>query len=243
MHDPHECTTDTRVGLFFCPLVPPLTKELPGQIENDYPAIAVTVSYVDVAIGGVYRYVGRHVELRVTRIQRATRESAVGSVDDASFPDLHHYFSVVTVFLDDSIAIACSPKIVLIVNGAAVGDIWNDFPVTEAIHYTAVRIEFNVRWRLLCNFRFLVCHVIAINNEDVILCVHAHTADLSDYPFARQRLGPVGIDNESRTAVMFPRPADYSQGGEEAYAKPSFSETRRFSLHFCLSFLNITCVR
>src|SRR5208282_2026808 len=232
MHDPHECTTDTRVGLFFCPLVPPLTKELPGQIENDYPAIAVTVSYVDVAIDGVYRYVGRHVELRVTRIQRATRESAVGSVDDASFPDLHHYFSVVTVFLDDSIAIACSPKIVLIVNGAAAGDIWNDFPVTEAIHYTAVRIEFNVRWRLLCNFRFLVCHVIAINNEDVILRIHAHAAHLSDYPFFRKRFWPIGIDNEFGTAAQRLRPADASKGDHEAYAKPNLSEAPCFCLHF-----------
>jgi hypothetical protein len=124
-----------------------------------------------------------------------------------------------------------------------VGDTGNDFPIAEGIQHIAVGIEFNVRWRLLRYFRFLVCHVIAINDEDVILRVHAHTADLSDYPFSRQRLGPVGIDNESRTAVMFPRPADYSQGGDEAYAKPSFSETRRFSLHFCLSFLNITCVR
>jgi len=89
MHDPHERTTDSRVGFLFCPLVPPLKKELPVPIEDDYPAIAVTVSYVDVAVDGIYRYIGRHVELRVTRIQRATRESAIGSIDDASFPDLH----------------------------------------------------------------------------------------------------------------------------------------------------------
>jgi hypothetical protein len=108
----------------------------------------------------------------------------------------------VAVFLDDSIAIACRPKIVLIVNGAAVGDIRNDFPIAKAIHYIAVGIEFNVRWRLLRNFPFLVCHVIAINDEDVILCVHAYTADLSDYPFLRQRLWPVGIDNEFRTAAL-----------------------------------------
>jgi len=69
MHDPHECTTDTRVGLFLCPLVPPLTKEFPGSIEDSYSAIAVAVSYVDVAIDGIYRYVGRHVKLRVTRVQ------------------------------------------------------------------------------------------------------------------------------------------------------------------------------
>jgi hypothetical protein len=131
----------------------------------------------------------------------------------------------VTVFLDDSIAIAGRPKIVLIVNGAAVGNIRNDFPIAKAIHYIAVGIEFNVRWRLLRNLPFLVCHVIAINDEDVILCVHAYTADLSDYPFSRQRLWPVGIDNEFRTAALRLRAADYSQGGHEAYAKPNLSET------------------
>src|ERR1039457_5696575 len=107
MHDLHECTTHPSIGLFFCPLVPPLTKEFPGSIENNYPAIAVTVRYVDVAIGGIYRYVGRHVKLRVTRIQCPTLESAIRRIDNASFPDLHQSFSVVTVFLDDSIAIAC----------------------------------------------------------------------------------------------------------------------------------------
>ena len=65
-----------------------------------------------------------------------------------------------TVFLNDSIAIAGRPKIVVIVDGAAVGDIWNDLRVAEAIHYIAVGIEFNVRWRLLRNFPLpcLSCH-------------------------------------------------------------------------------------
>jgi len=89
MHNLHERTTDARIGLFFSPLVPPLTKEIPGSIENNYPAIAVTVSYVDVAVAGIYRYVGWHVELPVTRIQCPALESAIGSIDDASFADLH----------------------------------------------------------------------------------------------------------------------------------------------------------
>src|SRR5271168_3556984 len=89
MHNPHERSTHTRIGLFLCPLMPPLTKESPGSIENSYAAIAITVGHVDVAICWVYRYVGRHVKLRLTRIQRATFESAVGSIDHASPADLH----------------------------------------------------------------------------------------------------------------------------------------------------------
>src|SRR5271168_3972683 len=40
MHNPHERATHTRIGLFFCPLMPPLTEECPGSIENRYAAIA-----------------------------------------------------------------------------------------------------------------------------------------------------------------------------------------------------------
>src|SRR5208282_6105226 len=59
MHNPHERSTHTRISLFFCPLMPPLTKEFSGSIENSYAAIAITVGHIDVAICGVYRYVGR----------------------------------------------------------------------------------------------------------------------------------------------------------------------------------------
>src|SRR5208282_74991 len=89
MHNLHECATHTRIGLFFCPLMPPLTKEFPGSIEDSYAAIAITVGHVDVAVCGVYRYVGWHVKLRMTRIQCAALESAVGSIKNASLADLH----------------------------------------------------------------------------------------------------------------------------------------------------------
>jgi hypothetical protein len=148
-------------------------------------AITITVSHVDVAIGRVYRYVGRHVKLRGTRIHCSALESAIGSIDNASVPDLRQLFFVVAVFLDDSIAVASSPKLVLVVNGATVSDIRNDFPVAEAIHHITVGIEFDVRRRLLRNPRFLFSHVIPINDENVILCIHTYTADLSDYPFFR----------------------------------------------------------
>jgi hypothetical protein len=84
MHNLHERSTPARIGLIFRPLVPPLPKEFPGPVENSYAAIAITVGHVDVAICGVYRYVGRHVKLRLTRIQRAAPESAIGSIDNAS---------------------------------------------------------------------------------------------------------------------------------------------------------------
>jgi hypothetical protein len=89
MHHLHERATHTRIGLFFCPPVPPLTKEFPRSIENGYAAVAIAVGDVDVCIDGIHRYVGRHVKLRVTRIQCPALESTIGSVDNASFSDLH----------------------------------------------------------------------------------------------------------------------------------------------------------
>src|ERR1700688_1379953 len=89
MHNLHERATNTRISLFFCPLTAPLTKEFPRSIENSYAAITITVSHIDVAIGGVDHYVGGHVKLRVTRIQCPALESAIGSIDNASLPDLH----------------------------------------------------------------------------------------------------------------------------------------------------------
>src|SRR5271169_1397580 len=46
MHNLHERATHTSIGLFFCTLMPPLTQEFSRSIENSYPAIAITVSYV-----------------------------------------------------------------------------------------------------------------------------------------------------------------------------------------------------
>ena len=105
------------------------------------------------------------------------------------------------------------------------------FQSPKAIHYIAIGIEFDERWRLLRNFPFLVCHVIAINDEDVVLCVHAYAADLSNCPFVRQRLWPVGIDGESRTVGLRLRATDDSHGDYQAYAKPSLSETPYLFLH------------
>src|SRR3984893_12219746 len=66
MHNLHERATHTRIGLFFCPLAAPLTKKFPGSIENSYAAVAITVSHVDVAIGGGEPDVGRHLKRRPT---------------------------------------------------------------------------------------------------------------------------------------------------------------------------------
>src|SRR5271156_168829 len=232
MHNLHEGATRTRIGLFFCPLMPPLTQEFSGSVENSYAAITVTVRDVDIAVCGIYRYVGWHVELRVTRIQRTALESAVRSIDNSSFADLHKQFPVVTVFLNDSIAIAGGPKIVLVVDDAAVGDVRNSVPVAEAIHHITVGIEFDVRWGLPRNFRFLVRHIVPIDDENVILRVHTYTAHLSNYPIFRQQPRPVGIDDEFRATALRLYATANSQGSQQSQANPKLVEEPQFHFHF-----------
>ena len=53
MYNLYERTTHTRICFFFCPLVPPLTKELSRSIENSYAAVAIAVGDVDVSIAGI----------------------------------------------------------------------------------------------------------------------------------------------------------------------------------------------
>src|SRR5271165_6566788 len=72
----------------------------------------------------------------------------------------------------------------------------------------------------------------SINDGDVILCVNAHSADLPDYPFFRQRLWPAGINYEFRTVAVCLRTTDDSHCDHQAYAKPNLSETPYFFLHF-----------
>jgi hypothetical protein len=89
-----------------------------------------------------------------------------------------------------------------------------------------------LRWRPLRNFPLLVCHVIAINDENVILCARAYTAHLTDYPFSGQPPWPVGIDNEFGTVGVCLRAAIDCQGDRQGCAKPNLSEQAYFFFHF-----------
>ena len=82
---------------------------------------------------------------------------------------------------------------------------------------------------------FLVRHVISIDDENVILCIHTYTAHLSDHPVFRQRLWPVGIDHEFRARAMCLRAADDPEDGREAHANPDLFEEALFPSSFRLS--------
>ena len=102
MHHLHERATPTRLGLFLCPLVPPLTKEFPRSIENPYAAVAIAIGNVDVSIDGIHR--ARHSEEQIHRTVMALAEAlgrmtplALKTVADANFAGLRGGVSHVAV--------------------------------------------------------------------------------------------------------------------------------------------------
>jgi hypothetical protein len=111
VHDLHKRTTSTRIRLLFGALMPPLSEEFPVPVEDSDAAVAISVGYVNISICRIDSDIGRHIELRVARVHGPSFESTVRAIDNASLPDLHHQPSVVTVFLNDSVAVAGGQKL------------------------------------------------------------------------------------------------------------------------------------
>src|SRR5271167_319661 len=97
--------------------------------------------YIDISICRIDGDIGRHIELRLARVHGASFESTVRGIDNASFSDLQHQPSLMTVFLNDAVAVAGGPEIVFVVDGAAVGRVRSCLPVAKAVHDLAVGIE------------------------------------------------------------------------------------------------------
>src|ERR1700728_1562954 len=109
VHYLHKRTTDTRIRLLFCALMPPLPEEFSIPVENSDATVAISIGYVDISIFRIDGDIGRHIELRVAGVHGPPSESTVRSIDNATLPDLHHQISVVAVFLNDSVAVARGP--------------------------------------------------------------------------------------------------------------------------------------
>jgi hypothetical protein len=222
VHDLHESATNTRIRLLFSALMPPLPEEFSFPVENSNTTVAISVGYVNISIFWVDGDIGRHKELRVAGVHGPTSESAVRGIDNATRPDLHHQFSVVAVFLNDSVAVASGPKIVFMVDYAAVGRDRRRFPVAEGIYNLAIGIELDKRRSLPGDFSLLVRYVVPINDKHMILIVHADTADLARDPILGQRFWPRGIHFELGHVALRQRTANGSKQDEKAEAQRNF---------------------
>jgi hypothetical protein len=179
VHHLHKRTTGTRVRLLFGALVPPLPQEIPVPIKNSDAAVAVSIGYVNISILWIDGDIGGPIKLHVARVHSPSFERTIGAIDNPSLSDLHHQCTVMTVFLNDSVAVPGSPEVVFVVDGAAVGRVRNRLPVAEAVHHLAIGIELNKRRCLPGDFSLLTRHVVPINNKHMILAVHADAAHLA----------------------------------------------------------------
>ena len=88
--------------------------------------------------------------MRLTRIEALAFTGAVGGIEDAALPDLEQEFSIVRVLLDDAVAVAGQPDIVVMIGITAVDDAGDLVPIAiPGAHQVAGKIKHEDRWRLL----------------------------------------------------------------------------------------------
>src|SRR5580704_6913254 len=223
VHDLHKRTTNTRIRVLFCALMPPLPEEFSIPVDNCDTTVAISVGNEDIAIFRIDGDIGRHIELRVAGVHGPSSESAVRGIHNAPLADLHHQLSVVAVFLKDSVAVAGSPEIVFVVDYAAVSRVRHRFPVAEAVHDFAIGIELDERRGLPGDVSLLGRYVVPIDDKHVILVVHADAAYLAGDPILGQRFRPGGIYLELWRAALRQHLAKGSEQDKEA-------ETQRYLL-------------
>jgi hypothetical protein len=130
---------------------------------------------------------------------------AVRAVEHASLPDLQEELAVVCPLLDDAVAVAGEPHIVLAIDEAAVDGARHGVGIAPRIDQVAREVENEHRGCLQRRFRFLLGDVAAVGDHQVIVSVNADAACSSDDPPFGQRLGPPGIDLELRPVALCPQ--------------------------------------
>src|SRR5688572_23768337 len=104
----------------------PLAEEHSGGVKDRDPVVAVAVSDVDVAVGRIHSHIGRLIQERGARV-RTRRAACTGRrVADSLRADLQQEIALARVLLDDAIAVAGDPDIVLIIDKATVDAVRQD---------------------------------------------------------------------------------------------------------------------
>src|SRR5258706_9373436 len=129
MNDLRERGGNTRRGFLSGRLPSPLPQKFPVAIEHRDAAVAVTVGDVNVAVRGI-DHNGRGIKkLGLAGIQSLAFGSAVSRVENTALADLKQKFPIVAVFLDDAVAIAGEPDIVVAIGETAMDHPRNRVPV------------------------------------------------------------------------------------------------------------------
>ena len=88
--------------------------------------------------------------MALTRIQALAFIGAVGGIKNAALADLEQEFSIMGVLLDDAVAVAGDPDIVVAVGVTTVNDAGQLVPIAiPGAGQVAGKIKQEYRWRLL----------------------------------------------------------------------------------------------
>src|SRR5262245_29224630 len=106
------------------------------------------------------------------------------------------------ILLNDPVAVSAYPNIVLVIDGAAVNEVWNGTRVPHRANDIAGGIEHDDRRRLQRSFFLLVGDVTPVDDDHMVMGIDANTAELPRDPTFRQGLGPIGIGLEFGRFVL-----------------------------------------
>ena len=110
------------LDLFLRRLPSPLAQKASVAVEHNHATVPISIGDVDIAVRGIDDHAGGVEELRAARVEALPFGRAVGRVEDAALADLQKGLSVVAPFLDDAVAVAGEPDVVLVIDEAAVDD-------------------------------------------------------------------------------------------------------------------------
>src|SRR6267143_1370080 len=97
------------------------------------------------------------------------------------------------IFLHHAIPAAAYPQISVAVEAASVKEFGEEVRISPGIDHIAVAIKFNYRRSLTPGFQLVVRQFAPVQDEHVILSIHAYRPQLPCYPGIRQGLGPIWI--------------------------------------------------
>ena len=121
VHGAQKYTANPCVRLCLRGLTPPLAEVVAFAIEDHDALVPVTIGNVHVAVARIDRDLRRFEQRRVARIQALAGGGAVGAVHDSLGPYLQqHFAAIVRILLNNSVVVARSPKVAILVDEATV---------------------------------------------------------------------------------------------------------------------------
>src|SRR5229473_3256426 len=220
---------------------PPLAQEISIRIQHHDTAVAVSalaVGDVDVAVLPIDMNTGRRGEAGRIGVQRSALGGAVGRIEHALLADLlQELAAVMGIFLDHAARRARDPDVAILVEVAGVkaeggGTVTqpsdgalDQIGIAPRMDHLAGGIEFDHQRRQTPGIQFTVQHVLAIEEERMVLRINAMAAEPARNPSIRKPLREGDIDLVARRGTLRPtRGHPKTRGHDRRYGGDPYSD-------------------